>query len=139
MTPRVGRKGRHQRECHTKTDFGRSNSALFGLLLPPLPRDPCDLVLKCRWNHMAQTPHVPILRLANGRCEPDLRFEIPRNPRLFRHSTGHKSSLAAPNGTALSARFNRAKDANFAQLKHGFFHQNKGKPPFTRQCSGVVM
>ena len=25
----------------------------------------------------------------------------------------------------------------FAQLKHGFFHQDKGKPPCTRQCSGV--
>ena len=29
------------------------------------------------------------------------------------------------------------KDLHFAHLKHGFFHQNKGKPPFTRQCSGV--
>ena len=23
-------------------------------------------------------------------------------------------------------------------LKHGFFHQNKGTPPFTGQCSGIM-
>ena len=26
---------------------------------------------------------------------------------------------------------------HFAHLKHGFLHQDKGTPPFTRQCSGV--
>ena len=26
---------------------------------------------------------------------------------------------------------------HFAHLKHGVVHQNSGKPPFTRQCSGV--
>ena len=27
---------------------------------------------------------------------------------------------------------------HFAHWKHGFFHQNKRKPPLTRQCSGVI-
>ena len=29
------------------------------------------------------------------------------------------------------------KDTCCNHLKHGFFHQNTGTPPFTRQCSGV--
>ena len=29
------------------------------------------------------------------------------------------------------------KDIHFAHVKHGFFHQTKGNPPYTRQCSGV--
>ena len=29
------------------------------------------------------------------------------------------------------------KEIHFAHLKYGFFHQSKGTPPFTRQCSGV--
>ena len=29
------------------------------------------------------------------------------------------------------------KDTFCNHWKHGFFHQNKGKPEFTRQCSGV--
>ena len=33
--------------------------------------------------------------------------------------------------------FRAPEKIHFAHLKHGFFHQNKGKPPFTRQCSGV--
>ena len=35
-------------------------------------------------------------------------------------------------------RFCRAPyKIHVAHLKHGFFYQNKGKPPLTRQCSGV--
>ena len=29
------------------------------------------------------------------------------------------------------------KDTFCNQLKHGFFHQNKRKPQFTRQCPGA--
>ena len=40
-------------------------------------------------------------------------------------------------GFSLSQVQGSLKDLHFAHLKHGFFHQNKWKPPFTGQCSGV--
>ena len=36
-----------------------------------------------------------------------------------------------------SSRQGSLKDTFCNHLKHGFFHQNKGTPPLTRQCSGV--
>ena len=52
------------------------------------------------------------------------------------HSMGHGSGAEAPGGF-LSCLSRAPQKIPFVHLKHGFFHQNTGNPPSTRQCSGV--
>ena len=48
-----------------------------------------------------------------------------------------RAKLSTPNAGALEQGSLKDTFCPFEDLKHGFFHQNKVKPPFTRQCSGV--
>ena len=97
----------------------------------------CDRVLLLRekgtrvWFLAAMLVGAPIVRPVWLQVVLDSVFVPPRghSNKMFTSASRNREGGRTRNGRG------SLKDT-FGHLKHGFFQQNKGKPPFTRQCSG---
>ena len=121
----------------TKIDYRRKGALILTSLLEDLVATWLDSRVPFTFHPEGENSDRFLFLFASpSAANSKIIFAPGTEPRDF-WVTAIYQTFVLRSGFGTHLRQGSLKDTLCNQLKHGFCHQNKGTPPFARQCSGV--